>query len=207
MLRWLMLGWSTLGWSTMDRQTTNDDRLITTDAHHVWHEANANDLACDGWCVTMADDARPWWTMHDHIWTMLVDTQTQLCDYWPSCRIQNNYFKIKYTLSVCCLLSDSPDCQLWTVWCQQSNTDWLSVQQLTIRAQMVWLSDCFNSWLSDYRMVDGRTLQLFHGWLSDCQMVDSQPHGMVDCWTVRLSTQGASHTAVTCTRRIKTCIM
>ena len=120
------------------------------------------------WCTTMADDAQPWQMMLD-----CVSVNTQLCDYRPSCRIQNDYFKIKYTLlmgmSVCCWLSDSMvGCRVPIVNCGLSDSRQI---QLTIRAQMVRLSDCFMGRgstvrQSDSQQSDSRTVrQTVDSWL------------------------------------------
>jgi len=136
-----------------------------------------------GWCMTMVDDTRPWQVMHDHggqhttmaddtrSWQMMLDcvsVDTQLCDYQPSCRIQNDYFKIKYTLlmgmSVCCWLSDSMvGCRVLIVNCGLSD---LTVDK--------------SSWQSGHRWSDSPTVSWVVGQLSDSQTVD--------CWTVGQST-------------------
>src|SRR5712691_7824202 len=101
----------------------------------------------------MADDARPRWTMLD-----CVSVDTQLCDYRPSCRIQNNYFKIKYALLMgweCQSAADhrtvNGQCRVLIVNCglsdsRQSNTDRLSDSPTVGQSGHRWSDSPTVSW-------------------------------------------------------------
>src|SRR5712691_258655 len=89
---------------------TGDERRATTDRHRRTGDERR-------W--TMHDARRRWTTHNDggRRTTTTLDcasVDTQLCDYRPSCRIQNSYFKIKYTLLMEC--QSAADCRTDSRW-------------------------------------------------------------------------------------------